>query len=87
MGSIATSASADEIKLTHFACLDAENGSSQDGTRVQIWRCNGTKAQNWLFITQTGEIRGPGNKCLDVSNGDSGNGTAVQLYECNGTKA
>ncbi|WP_374351473.1 ricin-type beta-trefoil lectin domain protein [Chitinimonas sp.] len=77
---------ADEI-IALGKCLDVDHQGTANGTRVQLWSCNQTKAQNWIHIPRTGEIRGMAGKCLDVQNGDTDDYTPVQLWECNGTKA
>ena len=30
-------------------CLDVTGGSTADGTKLQIWDCNGTAAQAWYL--------------------------------------
>ncbi|SBT65778.1 Glucose/arabinose dehydrogenase, beta-propeller fold [Micromonospora sediminicola] len=63
-------------------CLDVSNAGTADGTKVQLWTCNGTNAQKWSRVGDTYRALG---KCLDVSNGGTANGTKVQLWTCNGT--
>ncbi|MFI7219926.1 family 16 glycoside hydrolase [Micromonospora maritima] len=63
-------------------CLDVSNAGTADGTKVQLWTCNGTNAQKWSRVGETYRALG---KCLDVSNGGTANGTKVQLWTCNGT--
>jgi alpha-L-fucosidase len=63
-------------------CLDDDGGRNADETRIQIWDCNGTVAQNWT-IAGDGTVRIFG-KCMDVYGGRGDNGTPVQLYTCNG---
>ncbi|MEU9889232.1 carbohydrate-binding protein [Sphaerisporangium sp. NPDC051011] len=65
-------------------CLDVSNADTADGTKVQLYTCNGTGAQNWAVNGQT--LRALG-KCLDVAGGATANGTKAQLYTCNGTGA
>ncbi len=67
-------------------CLDAMDGSSDDGTRVQLWDCNGTAAQRWMFKPD-GSLVGIGGKCLDATGGSSREGTPIQLWDCNGSAA
>ncbi|QRO02105.1 ricin-type beta-trefoil lectin domain protein [Archangium violaceum] len=69
-------------------CLEVSNGSTAQGTRTQLWNCNGTAAQEW-FLTARGEVRSTlaPSLCLDVSNANTAPGTQVQLWECNGTAA
>jgi hypothetical protein len=66
-------------------CLDVNNSGTANGTKIQIWGCNGTGAQQWTFPGD-GSVRALG-KCLDVASGGTGNGTKIQLYDCNGTGA
>ncbi|RUL90786.1 ThuA domain-containing protein [Verrucosispora sp. FIM060022] len=63
-------------------CLDVRNGSSADGTQIQILTCNGSAAQTWT-VTPNSTIRALG-KCLDVNGGASADGTKIQLWTCNG---
>jgi hypothetical protein len=66
-------------------CLDINGSSTADGTKIQIWGCNGTGAQRWTIGTD-GTVRGLG-KCLDVQSSGTANGTIVHLWGCNGTGA
>ncbi|MFD6417892.1 ricin-type beta-trefoil lectin domain protein [Streptomyces sp. NPDC060194] len=74
---------AGEIKGVNGKCLDVDNSGTADGTKIQIWTCNGTAAQYWsLPGDDTVRVLG---KCLDVSGGGTADGTKVQLWNCNGT--
>ncbi|MEF9901695.1 ThuA domain-containing protein [Streptomyces sp. P9-A2] len=73
------------VKGVNGKCLDVDGGGSADGTKVQLWTCNGTGAQTWT-LAGDGTFRALG-KCLDVSGGASADGTKVQLWTCNGTGA
>ncbi|GAB3933713.1 hypothetical protein GCM10027614_05280 [Micromonospora vulcania] len=64
--------------------LDIDNAGTADGTKIQLWTCNGTGAQTWSRVGETYRALG---KCLDVDNGGTANGTKVQLWTCNGTGA
>ncbi|GGQ40908.1 glycosyl hydrolase [Couchioplanes caeruleus subsp. azureus] len=66
-------------------CLDVAGGSPADGTKVQLYTCNGTAAQTWT-VSPESTIKALG-KCLDVAGGGTANGTRAQLYTCNGTGA
>jgi len=66
-------------------CLDISNSGTADGTKIQIWTCNGSGAQQWT-IAGDGTLRALG-KCLDVKGSGTANGTIAQLYTCNGTGA
>ncbi|MEV7967297.1 SMP-30/gluconolactonase/LRE family protein [Sphaerisporangium sp. NPDC088356] len=66
-------------------CVDVASGNSANGTRVQLWTCNGGAAQQWTVETD-GTIRALG-KCLDVAGASTANGARAQIYDCNGTGA
>ncbi|MBB2946172.1 beta-glucanase (GH16 family) [Actinoplanes lutulentus] len=63
-------------------CIDIPNGNSADGTRIQMWDCNGSTAQRWTFAAD-GTLRALG-KCFDPAGGALANGTPIQLVTCNG---
>ena len=63
-------------------CLDDYTGSSTNGTKVDIWDCNNTPAQQWTVGNSLVQING---KCLDIIGaGSTANGTLVDLWDCNG---
>lgn len=67
-------------------CLDVNGAGTADGTKIQLYRCNGTAAQQWTVAGPV--IRNPASgKCLDVAGGGTANGTKVQLWTCNGSGA
>jgi beta-glucosidase len=66
-------------------CLDVAGANSADGTKVDVYTCNGTGAQQWT-LGGDNTVRALG-KCLDVTAAGTANGTKVQLYSCNGTGA
>jgi len=66
-------------------CVDVAAASSANGTKIQLYTCNGTNAQTWT-VADDGSIRALG-KCMDVAAAGTANGTKVQLYDCNGTNA
>jgi beta-glucosidase len=66
-------------------CLDVSSDSNTNGTKVDIYPCNGTNGQEWTEMPN-GTIHADG-KCLDVTGGGTANGTLVDLYTCNGTGA
>ncbi len=69
----------------HGLCLDVAGDSNTDGTKVEIYTCNGTDGQQWT-AEPDGTVRADG-KCLDVTGGGTANGTLVDLYTCNSTGA
>jgi hypothetical protein len=68
-------------------CLDVNEASSTNGTKIQQWGCNGSAAQKFKLEDRGGgnyRLRNQGtNKCLDVKGGGTANGTKVQLWSCN----
>jgi hypothetical protein len=66
-------------------CIDVPSGAFVDGAQLQMWTCNNTNAQKWLF--EGGALKSQNNKCMDVAGGSTANLAAIQLYTCNGTGA
>jgi len=66
-------------------CLDVSGSATADGTKIQLYTCNSTGAQNWT-VTPNSTFKALG-KCLDVAGGGTANGTKVQLYTCNNSAA
>ena len=61
-------------------CLDSSGASNTDGTKVQVYTCNATDAQEWTE-NANGTVTTLG-KCLDVTGGATAAGTLVDLYTC-----
>ncbi|MEV5357087.1 PQQ-dependent sugar dehydrogenase [Streptomyces sp. NPDC052693] len=74
-----------EVKGVNGKCLDIDNAQTADGTKVQLWTCNASTAQQWT-LPGDGTLRALG-KCLDISGGATADGTRIQLWTCNGTGA
>jgi beta-glucosidase len=66
-------------------CLDIAGDSDTNGTKVDIYTCNGTDGQQWT-LKPNNTVQADG-KCLDAIGGGTANGTKVDLYDCNGTGA
>lgn len=65
-------------------CVDVAGANPANGTKVDIYTCNGTAAQAWTVSGGTVQALG---KCMDIAAAGTTNGTKVQLYDCNGTGA
>ena len=68
-------------------CLDADSTGGGNGTRVQVWDCNGSNQQLWFWADDLSVRNGlfP-SMCLDADvNGGGANGTRAQLWVCNGS--
>ncbi|HWS34541.1 MAG TPA: family 16 glycosylhydrolase [Actinoplanes sp.] len=63
-------------------CIDIPSGNTADGTRLQMYDCNGLAPQKWAFQSD-GTLRAMG-KCMDPAGGALTNGTPIQLVTCNG---
>jgi hypothetical protein len=70
-------------QITGFAnkCMDVYGGHTTNGTKVELYDCNSTVAQQWT-VQSDGTIRNQG-KCLDLYNG-FGNGALLEIWDCNG---
>jgi alpha-tubulin suppressor-like RCC1 family protein len=67
-------------------CIDNNGGSSANGNIIQLYDCNGTVAQEWVF--NNGQIANIGTgKCLDDPSNNLTHGVKLQLYTCNGSNA
>jgi hypothetical protein len=64
-------------------CLDVPNGTSANGTQLQLQDCQGTPGQTWTR-TASRQLTVYGTKCLDASNQGTANGTPVVIWDCNG---
>ncbi|MFI6474843.1 ricin-type beta-trefoil lectin domain protein [Streptomyces sp. NPDC050516] len=66
-------------------CLDVAGGKTDDRTKIQVYQCNSTPAQQWDFnLRATTPIKNVGaGKCLDLNNFDNGKDT--WLWPCTGT--
>ncbi len=71
--------------------VDAKDGSTSSGTRVQSYESNKTDAQVWRLNTSSAGVttiyHAASGKVLDVANGEAYEGAIVQLWESNGTNA
>jgi Glycosyl hydrolase family 59/Ricin-type beta-trefoil lectin domain/Concanavalin A-like lectin/glucanases superfamily len=63
-------------------CVDDNADSTTNGTKIQMWDCNGGASQNWT-LPGNGTID-LGGKCMDITGAGTANGTLVELWTCNG---
>ena len=71
--------------------LDVSGGNASNGTKVQLYKSNGTKAQKWI-IEKFGKgyrlvSALNGSMALDIPSGAIRQGSGLQLYSSNGTAA
>lgn len=76
-----------ELRPLHapHMCMDVSNSGTSNGTRIQLWDCNGTSAQRFVY-TAEGQLRPrhDNTSCTDIRGGDAGNNTTVHLWDCDG---
>lgn len=65
-------------------CLDVPGGSTENGTELTLWDCNGGSNQQWSYDTATKALGVYGDKCLDSESGSAVNGMAVLIRDCTG---
>ncbi|KQV77919.1 glucan endo-1,3-beta-D-glucosidase [Nocardioides sp. Root122] len=66
-------------------CMDVAGGGTADGTPIQIARCSGNPAQQFV-LSGAGDLVNPqANKCVDIKDVNAANGAALQLWTCAGT--
>lgn len=76
-----------ELRPAHAPskCMDISNSGTGNGTKIQLWECNNTAAQHFVY-TAEGQLRPQhaNGACTDISGGDAGNNTTVHLWGCDG---
>merc|ERR1712171_28997 len=68
-------------------CMELSGGNSQNGGKIDLWKCNGLVNQAWYWKDYKIQLAGankPG-KCIDLPGGKTFNGNKLQLWECIGT--
>ncbi|GKQ38919.1 ricin-type beta-trefoil lectin domain protein [Streptomyces sp. A012304] len=66
-------------------CMDVAWGSREDGAVIQLARCSGNPAQQFV-LSGAGDLVNPqADKCVDVKDNGTGNGAKLQLWTCSGT--
>jgi hypothetical protein len=63
-------------------CVDDNGLSTANGTKIQMWDCNGGSNQQWT-VAADGTLQVYG-KCMDITGANYGNGTLIELWDCNG---
>jgi hypothetical protein len=64
-------------------CTDDAGDSSANGTKIQVWQCNGDAAQHWTLEPDgTIRINGVNGPCLALIVPITGNGTLTELWSC-----
>jgi beta-glucosidase len=67
----------------HGKCLDDRGASTTNGNKIDIWTCNGTNAQKWIYTSSsTLSVLG---SCLSDKQ-YTGAGTKLVLWSCIGNR-
>ncbi|TNE47009.1 MAG: hypothetical protein EP344_19865, partial [Bacteroidetes bacterium] len=72
-------------------CIDLSQSNTSNGNNIQLYNCNGTNAQKWIFDGMTQTIRSVVNpdKCMQIVKNTDGNvygkRSNVQIWDCNGS--
>ncbi|MFE7645512.1 ricin-type beta-trefoil lectin domain protein [Streptomyces phaeoluteigriseus] len=66
-------------------CMDVAWGSREDGAVIQLARCSGNPAQQFVLSTAGDLVNPQADKCVDVKDGGTGNESKLQLWTCSGT--
>ena len=71
-------------------CIDLSSSNTSNGNNIQLYNCNGTNAQKWIYDGMTQTIRSVINpdKCMQIEkNSDSvyGKRSNVEIWDCNGS--
>ncbi len=68
-------------------CLDIIGDGTAQGTKLELWQCNGVGGQKWLQQANGSLLNPQSGLCLDDPSDNTANGTQLQIYTCNGTAA
>jgi chitinase len=63
--------------------MDVTGAGTANGTKVQLYDCNGSGAQKWHASGNT-LINNNSGRCLDATGPSSANGTRLQIWDCSG---
>ncbi len=63
-------------------CADDHRDSATNGTKVDLYSCNGSAAQKWAVMAD-GTLRING-KCMDITSANPANGAKIEIWPCNG---
>jgi chitinase len=65
-------------------CVDVAAAGTANGTKVQLFTCNGTGAQSWTHTSSNQLVNANSGKCLDATGVSSADGTPLQIWTCSG---
>ena len=62
-------------------CLDVKSANFSNGTNVQVYNCNGSAAQKWLYDAAKEQLKTESGHCL-TSRGDTDAFGRVEIWSC-----
>lgn len=65
--------------------MDVTAAGTADGTKVQLYDCNGSAAQLWQRGNGDALVNPASGKCLDVTEMSTDNNARLQIWSCTGT--
>ncbi|MEZ5038691.1 MAG: ricin-type beta-trefoil lectin domain protein [Saprospiraceae bacterium] len=73
-------------------CVDLSQSNTSNGNNIQLYNCNGSNAQKWIYDGMTKSIRSVVNpdKCMQIeknTDGVYGKRSNVNIYDCNSSAA
>ena len=69
----------------HGKCLNIVNNGTANGSKIQLWSCNGAANEQWEIAGGYGELYNPvSGKCLEDPSSSKNNGTQLDIWSCNG---
>ena len=72
------------VRTQNDMCMDVAWGSRNNGAAIQIARCNGNPAQQFV-LSGAGDLVNPqANKCVDIKDRNPNNDAVLVLWECSG---
>ncbi|MDQ2813113.1 MAG: ricin-type beta-trefoil lectin domain protein [Actinomycetota bacterium] len=77
----------DKTLRTLGRCLDIDGNGTANGTKVELYDCNGVGGQQWVPQANGSLLNPQSGRCLDDPSGNITNGTPLQIYDCNGNAA
>jgi hypothetical protein len=72
------------IKTVDGKCWDIPNNEAKGGANIQIYDCNGSDAQKFLYSADGTIKHIPSGLCVDIPGGNRTNGNKLILWDCNG---
>ncbi|MCB9345655.1 MAG: ricin-type beta-trefoil lectin domain protein [Lewinellaceae bacterium] len=79
-----------KMRNTQNLCIDLNGSNTSNGSNIQLYNCNGTNAQKWIYDGMNKSIRSVVNpgKCMQIvenSDGAYGKRSNVEIQDCNGS--